>query len=555
MRVAGGLIGLCLLLGACGKAGPAIAVSNSPGDDTASSDDAALADSGAGDAEPGSDAASDSNVPDVPIAPCHPGWKVDGQNAGWQNGAGCGEYASTGSVSGMNGTYYAANPAVGVLQFFADWTWRTDGDLCGAMFSRARFSSGSGKQHWVVKVFADKHNETTQNTLPYKGAHQAGYTFGASAKEAQAHPQFEWRIDAIGVGQVAILLHGPDKAANLGADPGPPPGCTLPDKALTLEPTVLLAQMSTSGLTSLAPATGLIAVTVDKPVTATGETVTVWGAFFGNGVGTATMSDVPITVVDWQPGAVKILVPITQQIEGKIVLTTADGKVSNPLYVAIKLPPDPAQCQGKDPGTPCDDGLSCTKNDTCKGSKCSGSDTCVGSSPCVASTCSVGSDCVEAPLGAGIPCKGGKCNGFCSATGVCEVDSNNLTCDDKNPCTQEICVAVGCGHAGLADATACDDGNICTDNDACKAATCVGAPKDCNDNSACTLDQCDPAKGCVYPTACDDNNPCTIDSCANGKCAVTNLADTTGCDDLNPCTTDTHCSGGKCIGTPVPGCK
>jgi hypothetical protein len=558
MRVARVWFGLCWLLGACSQSGPAIAVSNGPGEDVAISDD-----SGAGDIQVGSDSSTldgsdavDTSSADATIAPCNPGFKVDGQNAGWQNGAGCGEYVSTGSVTGLNGTCYAANPAVGAMQFFADWTWRTDADLCGAMFSRARFSSGGGKNHWVIKVFADKHNETTQNGLAYTGAHQAGYSFGASVKEAQAHPQFEWRIDAIGVGQVAILLHGPDKASNLPNDPGPPPGCTLPEKALVLEPTVLVAQMSTSGLTALAPAQGLIAVTVDKPQTAIGETVTVWGAFFGNAMGTAMVNDAPVTVVDWQPGAVKIQMPVMAAAEGKIVLTTADGKVSNPLYVAVKAPPSPTQCQGKDPGSPCDDGLSCTKNDTCKAGKCAGSDTCVGSSPCAAAMCSVGSDCVETPLAAGEPCKGGKCSGFCSATGICEVDSGVIVCDDKNPCTAEICVASGCAHSPIADTTACDDGDICTDNDACKATTCVGAPKDCNDNSACTIDQCDPAMGgCIYPTACDDGNPCTIDSCANGKCAVTTLADTTGCDDLNPCTTNTHCSGGQCIGTPVPGCK
>ena len=555
MRAASWWSGFSLVLMACGSP-PSPVVGDAGGGGTGE-DVIAATDTTTSEDVSGPDVSGDGAVGTDAInyGPCNPALKVDGQNAGWQVGAGCGEYAKIGSVQGMDGTYYAANPAVGAMQFFADWTLRKDADLCGAMFARARFSTGNGKQHWQLKVFADKHNETTQNGVAWTGAHQSGYSFGASVVEATLHPQFEFRLDAVPVGQVALLLQAPDTAAHLSADSAPQPGCTLPEQALVLEPTVLLAQMTVTGLSSLAPAQGLIAVTVDKPQTSIGETVTVWGAFFGNTPGTVTLNAAPVDVVDWQPGAVKWKVPITQAIEGKIVVTTADGKASNPLFVVLKNPPDPAQCQGKNPGTPCDDGLSCTKNDTCKGGKCSGSDTCVASSPCLASTCSTGSDCLETPLSAGSPCKGGKCSGFCSASGACEVAEGVLTCDDKNTCTQEVCVSLGCAHTGFMDATTCDDGNICTEGDVCKAATCVGPAKDCNDNSACTVDNCDPTKGCVYPSACDDGNPCTIDSCQAGKCAVTNLADTTGCDDLDPCTTDTHCSGGKCEGTPVPGCK
>ncbi len=556
MRAASWLSGLCLVVMACGSTpSPVVGDAGEGGTDLedvqvstdASGDDAMVVGDATNDGTAGTDAIS--------YGPCTPAWKVDGQNAGWQNGPGCGEYAKASSVQGQDGTYYAANPAVGALQFFFDWTWRNDGDICGGMFARARFSTGNGKQHWQLKAFADKHNETTQNGAMWTGAHQASYAFGASVVEATPHTQFEFRLDSIAVGQFAMLVHGPDKTANLMDDPAPQPGCTLPEKAVVQEPTVLVAQMTATGLTSFAPAQGLIAVTVDKPQTSIGETVTVWGAFFGTAQGTVTVNDVPVEVVDWQPGAVKWKVPIMAAAEGKIVITTTEGKASNPLYVALKNPPDPAQCQGKNPGTPCDDGLSCTKNDTCKGGKCSGSDTCVATSPCLASTCSLGSDCVESALSAGSPCKGGKCSGFCSASGSCEVDAGVLVCDDKNPCTQELCSALGCTHVSILDGTVCDDGNICTDGEVCKAATCVGPAKDCNDNSACTIDACDAIKGCVYPSACDDGNPCTIDSCQAGKCAVTNLADTTGCDDLDPCTTNTHCSAGKCEGTPVPGCK
>ncbi len=554
MRGARWFIGFSFVVASCGSSPTPVVVdagSSTTIDDSQQSEDA----SDVGGSTPDAPADTSTGSDAASIGPCHPGFAVDGQNGGWQNGAGCGEYAGTGSVTGMNGTYYAASPAVAAMQFFADWTWRSDGDLCGAMFSRARFSTGGGKHHWQVKVFADKHNETLQDGVAWTGSHAASYGFGPSGAQTPAHPQFEFRVDAVPMGQVAILVQGPDKVANLKDDPATQAGCTLPEKALVLEPTVLVAQMSVTGLTSLAPAQGLIAVTVDKPQTAIGEIVTVWGAFFGTTSGTAAVNGVPVQVVDWQPGAVRIQMPIMAAAEGKIVLTTADGQASNPLFVTLVAPPNPAQCQGKNPGTPCNDGLSCTKNDTCKAGQCTGSDTCATSSPCSASTCSAGSDCVETPLASGAPCKGGVCSGFCSATGVCEVDSGVVVCDDGNPCTQELCNAMGCAHSAIADGTPCDDGNVCTDNDLCKSAACGGSAKDCNDNNACTIDNCEAGKGCVYPTACDDGNPCTIDSCQSGKCAVTPLADNTGCDDQNPCTKGDQCSGQKCQGTPIPGCK
>ncbi len=551
MRLTRLWIGLCLCVLGCGSTTQPVLgdAGGSGGTDSVSSGDD-TADSASADSSSAPDSSADGGS-DVAVLPCNPGFQVDGQDGGWQNAAGCDEYAKAGSVNGMNGSYFAASPATAALQFLADWTWRTDGALCPAMFARARFSTGNGKQHWQLQVFADGHNATTQNGAAWTGKHQAAYGFAASAKQALAHPQFEFRLDAVPVGQVAMLLHAPDKASNLQ---GNPPGCGQPEQALVLEPTVLVAQMAVTGLSALAPAQGLIAVTVDKPVTKIGEVVTVWGAFFGTAAGTATINGTPVDVVAWQPGAVQIKVPILAAAQGEIVLTTADGKASNPLTVTLKSPPDPAQCQGKSPGTACDDGLSCTTNDTCKAGSCSGTDTCTGTGPCAPTACSAGSDCIAAPLAAGAPCKGAQCNGFCDAGGSCLVDASTPVCADGNACTQELCAASGCDHTALTGST-CDDGDFCTVSDACAAGKCAGAAKDCNDNSVCTLDKCDPTKGCVYPTACDDGNPCTIDSCQNGQCAVTNLADTTGCDDLDPCTTDTHCSGGKCLGTPVPGCK
>ncbi len=53
-----------------------------------------------------------------------------------------------------------------------------------------------------------------------------------------------------------------------------------------------------------------------------------------------------------------------------------------------------------------------------------------------------------------------------------------------------------------------------------------GGTKSCNDNNPCTLDSCDPFKGCVH----------------------SNLADTAPCDDGNPYTTANSCKIGQCTG-------
>jgi hypothetical protein len=50
---------------------------------------------------------------------------------------------------------------------------------------------------------------------------------------------------------------------------------------------------------------------------------------------------------------------------------------------------------------------------------------------------------------------------------------------------------------------------------AAAAASDLCAGKVCNDNNACTTDDCDPVTGeCIFtPINCNDNNPCTTDSC------------------------------------------
>lgn len=175
----------------------------------------------------------------------------------------------------------------------------------------------------------------------------------------------------------------------------------------------------------------------------------------------------------------------------------------------------------------CDDGNTCTINDSCRNGVCSGIP-----SPAVL-PCDDGNACTVNDS-----CR----NGVCSGTFVTCPDT------DGNPCTSAACNPLtGCYI--INNTNSCDDGNPCTINDRCVNGICAGTPKNCNDGNPCTTDYCDPVTGnCmfVYNTAsCNDGNPCTVnDHCLNGVCVGGNVQ---VCNDNNPCTIDACGPSGGCI--------
>ena len=115
------------------------------------------------------------------------------------------------------------------------------------------------------------------------------------------------------------------------------------------------------------------------------------------------------------------------------------------------------------------------------------------------------SKCIAAPPSEEV-CDGldNDCNGVVDDT----------ACDDDNACTKDVCqVGVDGAPSGCINAAVdgpCEDGNKCTGPDKCLDSTCTaGPPLSCNDNNPCTQDMCDPKSGCVNERAgaCDDGDP------------------------------------------------
>ncbi len=133
---------------------------------------------------------------------------------------------------------------------------------------------------------------------------------------------------------------------------------------------------------------------------------------------------------------------------------------------------------------------------------------------------------------------------------------------------------------GLADGSACDDGDLCTVGDSCQSEVCVaGAPVTCTASDDChDAGACDPQTGaCTAETnkpdgePCDDGDLCTVkdqctgglcggtkklcawkDACNEGICDITTGActtkplDQTKCGDGTGCTDANVCNQGTC---------
>ena len=243
--------------------------------------------------------------------------------------------------------------------------------------------------------------------------------------------------------------------------------------------------------------------------------------------------------------------------------------------------PDIGGCVHAANDAPCDDGNLCTVADVCQNKVCGGAAIdCDDLSECTDDTCDEEQGCVNTPNQS--PCDDGN---ICSlkdtcADGVC-AGTALLDCDDSNPCTDNACVPDQGGCVYQANNSPCDDGNMCTQDDACSNWTCSGSPANCDDENVCTTDGCAPESGCTHENNfescedgnlctkgevcaagvclpgvvpdgfCEDGNVCTADSCepASGNC--TNAPTDAACDDNSLCTSADLCLEGLCQGAPL----
>ena len=205
-------------------------------------------------------------------------------------------------------------------------------------------------------------------------------------------------------------------------------------------------------------------------------------------------------------------------------------------------------------GIECDDGDDCNVEDLCLAGECQGQPMfCDDGNDCTLDECLVPDGCANEPL-TGPGCNDGDA---CTGPDICqqgECLGTEIVCDDGNQCTQDGCDPdTGCTAAPL-NGHPCDDGSICTTSDHCQAGQCTGTAVSCNDGNPCTDDICDPLDGCQYPeadgTPCNDGNACTDqDQCVAGIC----MGQASKCDDGNPCTLDSCNAQGGCIHTEPPG--
>ncbi|MBM4398179.1 MAG: hypothetical protein FJ087_21140, partial [Deltaproteobacteria bacterium] len=110
-------------------------------------------------------------------------------------------------------------------------------------------------------------------------------------------------------------------------------------------------------------------------------------------------------------------------------------------------------------------------------------------------------------------------------------------------------------EGGEADAAGCDSDKACRAlaPGPCSGAVCVDGTCEfpeltpaelaamCNDHHPCTVDTCDPEKGCRHqPKACPDSDPCTRDACdpATGECVHATVPGAV----CFPCAKDADCA-------------
>lgn len=171
----------------------------------------------------------------------------------------------------------------------------------------------------------------------------------------------------------------------------------------------------------------------------------------------------------------------------------------------------------------CDDGIDCT-DDLCRGGectfvahddRCAADERCSDTAGCVPILCTEDAECIDANMCNGVETCDPGGPGADARTGC--VAGTAPVCDDGLTCTDDRCDdGMGCVVDRVH--TRCDDGVPCT-VDSCTATAgptgCENMPDDASCNGPCTTGATCAADGCTdgMPVDCDDDTECTVDSC------------------------------------------
>jgi hypothetical protein len=196
-------------------------------------------------------------------------------------------------------------------------------------------------------------------------------------------------------------------------------------------------------------------------------------------------------------------------------------------------------------GAPCQDQDPCTTSGTCSAGTCAPGglvDCSFLDSVCGQGVCDSNLGCIAMPLAEGAGCDDGL---FCTKNDTCSqgicAGVPNLCDGDGSGCfvgacdeAQNKCVTVP-GN----DGSTCDDGNLCTVGETCAGGVCSGGQPSspgamCDDGNACTLGTTCSAGMCGNPTsqvsACIDGDGCCPPGCVvagDSDCSLTRWSDGT----------------------------
>ena len=192
---------------------------------------------------------------------------------------------------------------------------------------------------------------------------------------------------------------------------------------------------------------------------------------------------------------------------------TSSGSATTEAFIKnariLLLPLDP--CAGAANGTACNDGDACTSATTCTGQVCGGGTTvtCTALDQChVAGVCNrVSGICSNPEKANGAVCNDGN---LCTQTDACQAGvcagGNPVVCTASDQChVPGVCApATGlCSNPAKADGTGCVDGDACTRTDTCQAGVCTGG-----NPVVCTpLDVCHDTGTCSAATGVCSNPP------------------------------------------------